>query len=231
MDSGERENSKTSFDPLIRATLLLVIYFGGGMGGERGRMLHSIAQHSPSPTFSCPHHSVYAPVPSTGNLFSWSHLTPTPNLAGRSGDIFLCKQPFSPQMPRYQLGSNSEVLVKVPVFTHGCKQGRQLDLVIWRTFPIVMVLFPVLLSEEAGCRSSTGEKVMGYAHLCRYLGTLAMLNPSATRGSDVMGREADSTSYLIPQAFLRQIHDESHLPNKMLCFYSVASCLHFSEEA
>lgn len=42
----------------------------------------------------------------------------------RSGDIFLCKQPFSPQMPRYQLGSNSEVLVKVPVFTLGCKQSK-----------------------------------------------------------------------------------------------------------
>lgn len=59
-------------------------------------------------------------------LYVISTLLQAENLSSfcRSGDVFLCKQPFSPQMPRYQLGSNSEVLVKVPVFTHGCKQSK-----------------------------------------------------------------------------------------------------------
>lgn len=33
-----------------------------------------------------------------------------------------------------------------------------------------MILFPILLSKESGCRNGTGQEVIGYVPLCRYLG-------------------------------------------------------------
>lgn len=66
--------------------------------------------------------SVVNSVPGVCFCILFQHFLQTENLypCCSPGDIFLSKQRFSLQMPRYQPGSNSEMLVKISDFTHGC---------------------------------------------------------------------------------------------------------------